>query len=118
MSSSIPGTTSSTQCCKNWVPRIYYATEVALLTVAMPGLVYAFVSRGTTVLAEYAALAGNFRTVAIECLQNSQEGNDKFIVTADQYTFNYLVQQGFSESPPPPSCTLPEHLAVASTCRT
>jgi vesicle-associated membrane protein 72 len=63
----------------------------------MPGLVYTFVARGTTVLAEYAAISGNFKTVGIECLQNAQMQEDKFVVTADQYTFNYLVQQGYSE---------------------
>jgi vesicle-associated membrane protein 72 len=63
----------------------------------MPGLVYTFVARGTTVLAEYAAISGNFKTVGIECLQNAQMQEDKFVVTADQYTFNYLVQQGYSK---------------------
>jgi hypothetical protein len=63
----------------------------------MPGLVYTFVARGTTVLAEYAAISGNFKTVGIECLQNAQMQEDKFVVTADQYTFNYFVQQGYSK---------------------
>eukprot|EP00879_Flechtneria_rotunda_P029339 GHRR01031710.1.p1 GENE.GHRR01031710.1~~GHRR01031710.1.p1 ORF type:complete len:140 (-),score=32.07 GHRR01031710.1:80-499(-) len=62
----------------------------------MPGLVYTFVARDSTVLAEYSALAGNFRIVALECLQNSQITEDKFTVTADQYTFNYLVANGYT----------------------
>ena len=64
----------------------------------MTGLLYSFVARDrTTVLAEYSALAGNFRAVAIECLQNSQITDDKFTVTADAYTFNYLVHSGYSK---------------------
>jgi hypothetical protein len=61
-------------------------------------LIYAFVARGRTVLAEHSAIAGNFRTVAVECLQNSSITDDKFTVTADAYTFNYLVHSGYSES--------------------
>lgn len=64
---------------------------------AMSGLIYSFVARDGTVLAEYSALAGNFRAVAVECLQNSQITDDKFTVTADAYTFNYLVHAGYSE---------------------
>lgn len=63
----------------------------------MSGLIYSFVARDGTVLAEYSALAGNFRAVAVECLQNSQITDDKFTVTADAYTFNYLVHAGYSE---------------------
>lgn len=64
----------------------------------MTGLIYSFVAReGSTVLAEYSAIAGNFRAVALECLQNSQITDDKFTVTADAYTFNYLVHSGYSE---------------------
>lgn len=63
----------------------------------MTGLIYSFVARERTVLAEYSALAGNFRTVAVECLQNSQITDDKFTVTADAYTFNYLIHSGYSK---------------------
>lgn len=62
----------------------------------MSGLIYSFVAREGTVLAEYSALAGNFRAVAVECLQNSQITDDKFTVTADAYTFNYLVHAGYT----------------------
>lgn len=64
----------------------------------MTGLIYSFVAREGIVLAEYSALAGNFRAVAVECLQNSQITDDKFTVTADAYTFNYLVHSGYSKS--------------------
>lgn len=64
----------------------------------MSGLIYSFVARERTVLAEHTSGAlGNYRTVAIECLQNSHITDDKFTVTADAYTFNYLVQGGYSE---------------------
>jgi hypothetical protein len=63
----------------------------------MAGLIYSFVAREGTVLAEHSALAGNFRAVAVECLQNSQITDDKFTVTADAYTFNYLVHSGYSK---------------------
>lgn len=63
----------------------------------MTGLIYSFVARELDVLAEYSALAGNFRAVATECLQNSQIKDEKFTVTADAYTFNYLVASGYSE---------------------
>eukprot|EP00775_Hariotina_reticulata_P008912 gene8912-9089_t len=65
----------------------------------MPGgLVYSFVARADgAVLAEGSNLAGNFRTVALECLQNSSNiTDDKFTVTADQYTFNYLRSSGYT----------------------
>eukprot|EP00877_Chromochloris_zofingiensis_P007987 jgi/Chrzof1/3441/Cz12g25160.t1 len=54
-------------------------------------LVYSFVARDTTVLAEYSAYAGNFHTVALECLENLQRLEEKFTITCDTYTFNYLV---------------------------
>lgn len=63
----------------------------------MPGIVYAFVARDGVVLSEYAALSGNFRAVGVECLQNSgQIADDRFTVTADAYTFNYLIANGYT----------------------
>lgn len=61
------------------------------------GLLYSFVARDRDVLAEHSAISGNFRAVALECLQNSQITDEKFTVTADAYTFNYLVASGYSE---------------------
>jgi vesicle-associated membrane protein 7 len=62
----------------------------------MTGLIYSFVARDQTVLAEYSALSGNFRNVGLECLTNSHITDDKFTVTADAYTFNYLVHSGYT----------------------
>jgi hypothetical protein len=62
-------------------------------------LIYSFVARGTTVLAEYTSYNGNFNTVALECLQNLKNPESKFTVTADRHTFNFLVFEDFSGSP-------------------
>ncbi len=63
----------------------------------MPGLVYSFVARGTTVLADYTSYTGNFSTVAIQCLEKCPTDNSKFTYTCDRHTFNYLVEGGYSE---------------------
>eukprot|EP00884_Botryococcus_braunii_P011174 jgi/Botrbrau1/20057/Bobra.200_1s0062.2 len=62
------------------------------------GLKYAFVSRGVTVLADATApnVTGNFRAVAIQCLERCPSDNTKFTYTADKYTFNFLVDGGFT----------------------
>lgn len=59
-------------------------------------LIYSFVARGTTVLAEYTSYNGNFNTVALECLQNLKNPESKFTVTADRHTFNFLVFEDFT----------------------
>jgi vesicle-associated membrane protein 72 len=70
---------------------------VSLQPSAMPSLVYSFVSRGDTVLAEHAAFSGNFDTVALQCLQNVKNPESKFTITCDGHTFNFLNDQGYSE---------------------
>lgn len=62
-------------------------------------LIYSFVARDTTVLAEYTPYSGNFNTVAIECLQRLNNPESKFTIACDRHTFNFLVHNGFSESP-------------------
>ncbi|KAG2452182.1 hypothetical protein HYH02_003213 [Chlamydomonas schloesseri] len=59
-------------------------------------LIYAFVARGTTVLAEYTPYSGNFNTVAIECLQKLANPEPKFTIACDRHTFNFLVANGFT----------------------
>lgn len=59
-------------------------------------LIYSFVSRGTTVLADYTSYTGNFSTVAIQCLEKCPTDNSKFTFTCDRHTFNYLVDGGFT----------------------
>ena len=68
----------------------------AFASGTMP-LIYAFVSRGTTVLADYTSYTGNFSTVAIQCLEKCPTDNSKFTFTCDRHTFNYLVDGGFSK---------------------
>lgn len=57
-------------------------------------LVYAFVARGTTVLAEHAAYAGNFKSVALECLQKARSHERRFSVTTDGHSFNFANENG------------------------
>jgi len=60
-------------------------------------LVYGFVARDpSSVLAEYSAIQGNFRSIAVECLQNVRQPDEKFTITCDGYTFNYLVASGYT----------------------
>lgn len=59
-------------------------------------LIYSFVARGTTILAEYtASFSGNFQTVAIECLQNVNNPDTKFTINCDKHTFNFLNDKGY-----------------------
>ena len=74
-------------------------------------LIYAFVARDTTVLAEYTPYSGNFNTVAIECLQKLQNPESKFTIACDRHTFNFLVHNGFSE------CTRRRRRMAASCMR-
>jgi len=59
-------------------------------------LIYAFVARGTVVLAEYTEFTGNFTTIAAQCLQKLPASNNKFTYNCDGHTFNYLVEDGFT----------------------
>lgn len=59
-------------------------------------LIYAFVAQGTSVLAEYTPFHGNFNSVALECLQHLQPGQDKITITCDKHTFNWLRKEGFT----------------------
>eukprot|EP00245_Coleochaete_scutata_P007150 TRINITY_DN22251_c0_g1_i1.p1 TRINITY_DN22251_c0_g1~~TRINITY_DN22251_c0_g1_i1.p1 ORF type:complete len:225 (-),score=47.64 TRINITY_DN22251_c0_g1_i1:1120-1794(-) len=59
-------------------------------------LIYSFVSRGPTVLAEYTAFSGNFSTIAVQCLQKLPPNNNKFTYTCDRHTFNYMVDGSFT----------------------
>lgn len=55
-------------------------------------LVYAFVARRDgIVLCDHSAVAGNWEQVGTECLAG-EINEERFTVTADGYTFNYLVQ--------------------------
>jgi len=59
-------------------------------------LIYAFVARGTVVLAEYTEFTGNFTTIASQCLVKLPASNNKFTYNCDGHTFNYLVEDGFT----------------------
>ncbi|KAK9093604.1 hypothetical protein Syun_028515 [Stephania yunnanensis] len=59
-------------------------------------LIYAFVSRGGAILAEFTEFTGNFTTIALQCLQKLPSTNNKFTYNCDGHTFNYLVENGFT----------------------
>ncbi|XWS12295.1 hypothetical protein CRYUN_Cryun37aG0077100 [Craigia yunnanensis] len=59
-------------------------------------LIYAFVSRGEVVLAEYTEFSGNFNSIAFQCLQKLPSSNNKFTYNCDGHTFNYLVDNGYT----------------------
>ncbi|KAK8711700.1 hypothetical protein V6N13_146971 [Hibiscus sabdariffa] len=59
-------------------------------------LIYAFVARGTVVLADYTEFSGNFTSIASQCLQKLPASNNKFTYNCDGHTFNYLVDNGFT----------------------
>ncbi|ONM10431.1 Vesicle-associated membrane protein 722 [Zea mays] len=63
-------------------------------------LIYAFVARGTVILAEYTEFTGNFTTIASQCLMKLPASNNKFTYNCDGHTFNYLVEDGFSMAMP------------------
>lgn len=73
-------------------------------------LIYSFVARGTTVLADYTAYTGNFSTVAIQCLEKCPTNNSRFTFTCDRHTFNYTIDGGYSE------CSNPLLLAAKLRC--
>jgi vesicle-associated membrane protein 72 len=58
-------------------------------------LIYGFVARGTLILADYTEFSGNFKEIAAQCLQKLPASNNKFTYTAEAYTFNYLVHDGY-----------------------
>lgn len=59
-------------------------------------LIYSFVARGTTVLAEYTSFTGNFSTIANQCLSKLPPGNNKHTYVCDHHTFNFIVEDGFT----------------------
>ncbi|GMI73503.1 vesicle-associated membrane protein 726 [Hibiscus trionum] len=59
-------------------------------------LIYAFVARGTVVIADYTEFTGNFTAIASQCLQKLPATNNKFTYNCDGHTFNYLVDNGYA----------------------
>ncbi|XP_072955451.1 vesicle-associated membrane protein 721-like [Typha angustifolia] len=59
-------------------------------------LIYSFVARGTVILAEFTEFTGNFTAVASQCLTKLPATNNKFTYNCDGYTFNYLVEEGYT----------------------
>ena len=65
-------------------------------SMGQQSLIYSFVARGTVILAEYTEFTGNFTSIATQCLQKLPATNNKFTYNCDGHTFNYLVDNGFS----------------------
>ena len=61
----------------------------------MGQLIYAFVARGTIVLAEYTSFKGNFNTIALQCLEKMPQENNKFTFPHGSHTLNYLLDNGY-----------------------
>ena len=59
-------------------------------------LIYAFVARGTTVLADYTSYSGNFAAIAVQCLDRVGAGGPRTTLTCDRHTFNFLADEGYS----------------------
>ncbi|XP_051129524.1 putative vesicle-associated membrane protein 726 [Andrographis paniculata] len=59
-------------------------------------LIYSFAARGTVILADYTEFKGNFTSVAAQCLEKLPASNNRFTYNCDGYTFNYLVDNGFT----------------------
>nr|AFK36461.1 unknown [Lotus japonicus] len=59
-------------------------------------LIYAFVSRGTVILAEFTEFSGNFNSIAFQCLQKLPSTSNKFTYNCDAHTFNFLVDNGYT----------------------
>ncbi|NP_001150264.2 vesicle-associated membrane protein 724 isoform X1 [Zea mays] len=73
-------------------------------------MIYAFVARGTAVLAEYTEFTGNFPAIAAQCLQRLPAGSSsagtgpdgrgdapaRFSYACDRHTFNFLLYRGYA----------------------
>ncbi|KAG8081076.1 hypothetical protein GUJ93_ZPchr0007g6399 [Zizania palustris] len=64
-------------------------------------LIYAFVARGTAVLAEYTEFTGNFPALAAQCLQRLPAAGSggapaRFSYACDRHTFNFLLHRGYA----------------------
>jgi len=64
--------------------------------MAQKSLIYAFVSRGPVILAEFTEFSGNFNSIALQCLHKLPTSNNKFTYNCDAHTFNYLVDNSFT----------------------
>jgi|SaaInlStandDraft_6_1057023.scaffolds.fasta_scaffold61958_2 hypothetical protein len=56
-----------------------------------PGIIYALVARGNTILAEYTGVAGNFATVTVRILNKIPPVNAKMTYVYDKYAPFALV---------------------------
>eukprot|EP00299_Pterocystis_sp_00344_P002438 c1274_g1_i1.p1 GENE.c1274_g1_i1~~c1274_g1_i1.p1 ORF type:complete len:218 (-),score=36.30 c1274_g1_i1:59-712(-) len=62
----------------------------------MVGIVYALVSRGPTVLAEFTSASGNFTTVTRRILEKLPQQNGKMSYTYDSHQFHYITEDALT----------------------
>jgi len=61
----------------------------------MPGVLYAAISRGPVVLAEYSSVQGNASIVAVQLLEKLKVSNgDRCSYTVDSHAFHVFVSDG------------------------
>eukprot|EP00271_Cylindrocystis_brebissonii_P015646 TRINITY_DN385_c0_g7_i1.p1 TRINITY_DN385_c0_g7~~TRINITY_DN385_c0_g7_i1.p1 ORF type:complete len:230 (-),score=48.08 TRINITY_DN385_c0_g7_i1:106-795(-) len=65
-------------------------------TPAGPQIIYSFVAKGQTVLAEYSTFTGNFSAIAAECLKSLPTTNSKLTYPHSPHALNYLIQDGYA----------------------
>lgn len=75
----------------------YFRTLAVFASAAMP-LEYSFIARATTVLAECALsnFSSKHKAAAVQCLERCPTDNNKFTFTADNRTYNFLVEGGYT----------------------
>lgn len=59
-------------------------------------LIYAMVTRGRIILADYTAFKGNFADIGVKTLEELPQGNNKFSVVHGKYTLNFLIDEGLT----------------------
>eukprot|EP00271_Cylindrocystis_brebissonii_P015779 TRINITY_DN3878_c0_g1_i6.p2 TRINITY_DN3878_c0_g1~~TRINITY_DN3878_c0_g1_i6.p2 ORF type:complete len:238 (-),score=52.90 TRINITY_DN3878_c0_g1_i6:1500-2213(-) len=64
--------------------------------MAPQSLIYSFVARGKTVVAEFSAYVGNFNQVAQQCLNRLSPDNKKATYVRDGFAFNFLTENAFT----------------------
>lgn len=60
-------------------------------------ILYTAVARGTVIIADFAAFAGNFSAVAQDFLQKARSAAGKYTYTVDAHTFSFFNDNGFSK---------------------
>jgi vesicle-associated membrane protein 7 len=61
----------------------------------MTGIIYSLVSRGQTILSDFATSTGNFQQISYHILEKiPEEGDSKMTFVYDSYLFHYIKRSG------------------------